>query len=173
MRDHRLSTSVLTNLLSSYIPHQFPLDFKISPLPSVIDSWICSLLANMPVKKAQQVRPNISTLASVADCSNSSTALISRMTPTSLPSLNHGNAQSSYQTSPNPSVKPADLHQLSLPWMREQSEPRFDMWLRPYGMVSCQIPASMMMENCRSFFRSNTAATATSKEMSNNRKRSC
>ena len=39
-RDHHLSTSVLTNLLSSSIPHQIPPDFKITPLPSVIDSWL-------------------------------------------------------------------------------------------------------------------------------------
>ena len=36
-RDHHLSTTVLTNLLSSSIPHHLPPNFKIAPLTSVID----------------------------------------------------------------------------------------------------------------------------------------
>ena len=172
-RDHHLSASVLTNLLSSSIPNQLPPDFNISPLPSVIYSWLCSLLAKMPVNKARQVRPKMITLAAGADGSNSSTASSSRMTCTSSPSPNHGNTQSSYQSLPKPSVKPGSLYQLSLHWLKEQSKPPLTTCLRPYGMASGQIPASMTMENCRSFFRRNTAATATSTRTSNNRKRSC
>ena len=118
-RYHHLSTSVLTNLLSSIISHQLPPDFNIAPLPSVIDLWLCSLLVKMPVNKARQVRPKMSTLAAGADGYNSSTALSSRMTPTSSPSPNHGNAKPSYQPYPKPSVKPVSLHQLSLPWLKE------------------------------------------------------
>ena len=126
----------------------------------------------MPVNKAQQVRPKMSTLAAGTDGSNSLTASSSRMTPNSLTYPNYGNAQSSYQPSPKPSVKPASLHQISLPWLKEQSEPPLNTWLRPSGMVSGQILASMTMENGQSLFCSNTAATATSKKKSNNRKRS-
>ena len=171
LRYHHLSTSVLTNLFSSSIPNQLPPDFNIAPLLSVIDSWLCYLLAKMPVNKARQVRPKMSTLAAGADGSNSSTASSSRMTPTLSPSPNHGNAQSSYQPSPKPSVKPASLHQLSLPWLKEQSKPPLTTWLRPYGMVSSLISALMTMKNCRSLFHSNTAATATWTKTSNNRKR--
>ena len=115
----------------------------------------------------------MSTLAAGANGSNSSTASSSRTTCTSSPSLNHDNTPSYYQPSPKTSVKPASLHQLSIPWLKEQSEPPLNTWLRPSGMVSGQILASMTMENCQSLFCSNTAATATSKKKSNNRKRSC
>ena len=172
-RDHHLSTSILTNPLSYSIPNQIPPDFKIDPLPLVIDSWLCSLLAKIPVNKARQVRPKMSTLAAGANGSNSVTASSSRMNHTLSPSPNHGNAQSSYQPSPKLSVNPASLHQLSLPWMKEQSKQPLTTWLRPFGMFSGQIPAPMTMENYRSFFRRNTAATATSTKTSNNRKRSC
>ena len=84
----------------------------------------------------------------------------------------HGNAQSPYQSSPKPSVKLASLHQLSLPWLKEQSNPPLTTWLRPSGMVSVHIPSLMTMENFRSFFHSNTAATETSTKTSNNRKSS-
>ena len=86
LRDRHLSTSVLTNLVSSFIPHQLPPYFNISPLPSVIDSWLCSLLAKMPINKAQQVRPKMSTLTAGTDDSNSLTASSSRMAPTLSPS---------------------------------------------------------------------------------------
>ena len=147
-RYHHLSTSVLTNLLSSSIPHQLPPYFKIAPLPSVIDSWLCSLLSKMPVNKARKVQPKMSTLADVSNGYNSLTSSSSRMTPTSSSYPNHGNAQSSYQPSLKPSVKPASLHQISLPWLKEQSKPPFTTWLRTSGIVSGQIPALMTMENC-------------------------
>ena len=50
-RDHHLSASVLANFLSSSIPNQLPPDLNIAPLPSVIDSWLFSLLTKMPVNK--------------------------------------------------------------------------------------------------------------------------
>ena len=50
-REHHLSASFLTNLLSSSIPNQLPPDLNIAPLTSVIDSWLFSLLAKMPVNK--------------------------------------------------------------------------------------------------------------------------
>ena len=71
------------------------------------------------------------------------------------------------------SLNPTSLHQLSLPWLKENPEPPLTTWLRPSGMVSDQIPASMTMENRRYFFCSNTAAIATSTKTPSNRKRSC
>ena len=138
----------------------------------MIDSCLCSLLAKISVNKARQVQPKMSTLAAGVDVSNSLTASSSRMTRTSSQSTNHGNAQSYYQPSPNPSINPASLHQLSLPWLKEKSEPPLTRCLRPSNMVRGQIPALMTMENCRSLFRSNTAVTVTSTKTSNNRKRS-
>ena len=129
-------------------------------------------MAKMPVNKERQVRPKMITLSAGADSSNSSTASSSRMTPTSSPSSNRGNAQSSYLPSPKPSVKPDSLHQLSLPWLKEQSKPPLNTWHGHSIMASGQIPASMTMEKCRFFFRRNTAATVTSTKTSNNRKRS-
>ena len=124
--------SVLTNLLSSSIPNQLLPYFKIAPLPSVIDSWLCYMLAKMLVNKARRVRPKMRTLAAGADGYNYLTASSSRMTHTFSPYPNHDNVQSFYQPSPKPSVKPASLHQLSLPCLKEQSDPPLTTYLRAF-----------------------------------------
>ena len=160
----RLSLIHLSSLQPPFFHYPSPASSRFhycSPAISV-DLWLCSLLAKMPVNKARQVRPKMSILAAGANAFNYLTASSSRITPTLSPSPNHGNVQSSYQPSPKPSVKPASLHQLSLPWIKEHSEPPLTTWLRPSGMISGKIPASMAMEHCRSFFHRNTAATATS-----------
>ena len=69
-RDHHLSTTVLTNLLSSSIHHQLPPNLKISPLLSVIDSWFGSLLVKMTVKKAQLVQTKMILIAAGAGEAN-------------------------------------------------------------------------------------------------------
>ena len=69
-RDHHLSTTVLTNLLSSSIHHQLPPNLKISPLLSVIDSWFGSMLVKMTVKKAQLVQTKMILIAAGAGEAN-------------------------------------------------------------------------------------------------------
>ena len=117
-RDHHLSTTVLANLLSSSIPHHLPPNFKIAPLPSVINSWLCSLLVKMPINKARRVQPKMSLITSGAGGANSSTVSNSKMILTSSRSPNHGNIKSYSPHSPKLSTKPDSLMQLSLPWLK-------------------------------------------------------
>ena len=135
-RDHHLSTTVLTNLLSSSIPHHLPPNFKIAPLLSIIDSWLCSLQVKMLVNKARRVQPKMISIAAGAGGANSSTVSNSKTITTSSRSPNHGSVKSYSMHSPNLSAKPASLLQISLPWLKAHSDQPLTTWIRPSGMVS-------------------------------------
>ena len=115
-RDLHLSIPLLTNLLTSHANPQLPPNFKIAPLPSEIDSWLCSVLGKLPVKTARQVRPKISELAAGIGGQYSSQTLASPTTPSSKPSKSHGAAPSSSQPSPKPCEKLPFLTKMSSPW---------------------------------------------------------
>jgi hypothetical protein len=50
-RDWHQDNGELTSILCFNIPQQMPTHFKISPLPSEINSWLISLLQRLPVNE--------------------------------------------------------------------------------------------------------------------------
>ena len=171
-RDIHLTDSQLLFLLTSHIPSQLPPNFSIVPLPSVIESWACSLLAKMPVRKQRQVRHKMSEIAAGDDGASFSTKSASTTTPISSLSTNPGPEPSSSPLLPKPCAKPATLQAVTLPWLKAQSVPPLTTWHRPSGQITGLIHDKMTEDDCRMFYNNSTEATKTKTPTSCNKKHS-
>ena len=145
-RDFHLSDVDLTHLILNNFSSQVPHSFHIVPLPSVIISWMTSLLLTLPVK-AQYREVHMPTklghgsvgppTAIPSDCPT---------TPTSHDSTNN-NKHSSLELSALPFAM-ADIREaLQLPWLLQQSEVPSITWLRPSAVTADQTPPETMTDN--------------------------
>ncbi len=81
--DFDLSDAELTKALCLHCPSQLPPHFQVVPLPSKIDSWLTSLLLQLPVKEQFQEQHTKTKLDLTDDGLNTSTQLASPMTHSS------------------------------------------------------------------------------------------
>ena len=171
-RDFNLTNIQLSHLLSSIVPNQLPDNFRIVPLPAEIVSWVFSLLEKLPVKMQRQVAHKNSALATSPAGKNSLAKLESSTTTSSPPSMSHGTAPSSSLHLHKQCGKPASLQQLTLPWLKQQSEPPSTTWHRPSGLTTGQTHAQMTTESSLSFYNNNSKVIKTRTRMLNNKRRS-
>ena len=158
-RDIHLTDNQLSLLLAFHIPSQLPPNFLIAPLPSVIESWACSLLAKMPVKKQRHVKHKMSEIAAGDDGASFSMKSASTTIPSLSPLINPGPEPSSSPHSPKPCARPATLRAVTLPWLKAQSVPPLTTWHRPSGQITGQIHDKMTEDDCLMFYNNSIEAT--------------
>ncbi len=135
-RDWHLSDSHLLELLTTLFPTQLHPNFNIAPIPKEIDSFLCSVLQDLPFNKQRLPthKPSGYGLGGSGKTSCPPSALKAMSTWSH---LLHGNGRSSSQ----PSVKPSDLETSRLTnedktLLETQSAIPSDLWLRPSGLLS-------------------------------------
>ena len=119
-RDFHLSDNQLTHLITSHFPSQIRNHFKIVPLPPRIESWICALLRQMPVREQRQEVHRPSTIEHGNVGNSFLHPLICPMIHTW--SLSQQPNESRFcQPSLTPSGQPSTLHPKFLDWVKTQS----------------------------------------------------
>ena len=156
-RDFHLDDTSLTSLILSKLTSQVPSNFKISPLPSEIVSWICSWLQKMPKGpplREQQTKSKIGRGVAGKNFSH----------PLNLKVMNSSNnsirilKSDSLVPLPNQSEMVNIRERLSIPWLLQQSTIPWTMWLRPSGTTNTPTRDLTILANLHAFYRSSTRA---------------
>lgn len=159
-RDTQLSDLEQTNLLSSSPLCQLPTNFRISPVPSEIVSWVTSLARRLPVSKQINPEQHRSDLFLGTAGSSLSTQSGSAATPSSSAS-SHGIPTSSSAPSRSPSAKRSIRHPSTINWLRAQSEIPSATYVRPSGSEVIRTLEGMPGDCLASFYSASTAGTQT------------
>jgi hypothetical protein len=167
-RDRDRSDEVLTIVLRTFVPEQMPDHFEIVPLPKQIASWLTSLLLKLPVKKQLQERPTTSKLGRGEDGS----CTLSRSDATTPFSMDSTKPAKLNSWEPLPWLcERGDIRDaLMIPWLKQQSEIPFHMWLRPSGRRADPTLPETMMANLAAFYQGSTDPLETETRPRNNRK---
>ena len=169
-RDHHLTDFESASLFHQFLPSQTPADFKISPLPPEIVSWIYSWLQKMPEKSPSREIQQRSKIARGTDGKNFINQLNSRTT-SSLKISQRTRESESLEPSQNQSDKGNILKEnLQIPWLLQQSQVPWTMWLRPSGTINSMTCASTIQENLHVFYCDSTKAIRTRINLQNNKK---
>jgi hypothetical protein len=157
-RDWHRSNEELTFILQHHFPEQTPASFHLSPLPSEIDSWMISLLRQLPVSK-QLREHHMTTALELGSIGNSIASPSDAMTLT-LTSSASLNEISCSGLLPWLSEK-ADSHAIALNhWLKAQSEVPSHMWYRPFGNRAYRIPLKTQTPCLASFFHDSSGPIA-------------
>jgi hypothetical protein len=119
--DFDLSDAKITEYLQLHYPSQLPPHFQVVPLPREIESWLISLLQQLP-KKEQLREPHMKTRL---DPNNDGWSTLNQLAlPTTPSSTNLTDANKTSSSAPlqQPSEKEDFQATLSKPWLLEQSE---------------------------------------------------
>jgi len=170
-RDWHLTMATLIQLLTLRFPEQMPQNFEISPIPTVIESFILETLQHLPVQKPRCKTHKTSGIEIGDDGTSFLPQLESLIARSSKPSTS-GNGQFSFPFSRKECERPPSLHELSIPWLREQSTPLSTMWHRPSGLVTGKTRDWIGMATKASSSSNNSEATAMKMPAPNNKRHS-
>ena len=134
-RDWHLSDDELLSLLTHLFPSQLHPNFRLVKLPSEIDSFLCSVLQDMPYNKERRKthKPSGFTLGGSG---NSSCPPSASKAMTSWHHLMNGTGKSYASHSVKPSEKRLSvLDSRNLLLLRTRSEIPSEMWHRPSGLL--------------------------------------
>ena len=148
-----------------------PHNFKISPLPLVIESRFLAMLQRLPAATQQREAHQRSKIALGFDFRSSYKKSKSSMTLSLMRSPTNTRSPS-FPPSPKPFAKPSFLKLISLPWLRVQSEVPWTIWARPSGITSDEILALTKTGSLQEFYLNNTKVIKTRIKTNHNKKRS-
>jgi hypothetical protein len=158
-RDWHLGDDELTSLLHSHFPEQMPENFRISPLPSEISSWLTSFLQPLPVSELLQERHTTTGIELGVD-GRSGASPSDATTSTSTNS-----AKSSKISCLEPlrwlSEKEGSRRIALNHWLKAQSEVPSHMWYRPFGNREDRIPPKTQTTCLASFYQGSSDPTET------------
>ncbi len=158
-RDWHLGDDELTSLLHSHFPEQMPENFRISPLPSEISSWLTSLLQPLPV--SEQLQEQHTTTGIELGVDGRSGAAPSDATTSTLT----GSVKSSEISYLEPlrwlSEKEGSRRIALNHWLKAQSEVPSHMWYRPFGNRDDRIPLKTQTTCLASFYHDSSDPTET------------
>ena len=163
-RDHHLSDDTLTKLYLKFLPTQTPQNFKISPLPQQIVSYVFSILQTLPEQTQPQEKHKTSSLCRGQDGLNFLTNLDLERTSSS---TNYPNEID--QSSSQPSARSSDLEALEVsvienlqtPFTDRQSLPPWTTYRRPSEITIDTIHERTNLENLAGFYKNSSRAIRT------------
>ncbi len=168
-RDFHPDDAEITKHLHSSFPSQLPPHFQVVPLPKEIESWLTSLLLQLPVKE-QLREPHTKTKPELTnDGWNTSIQSDSHMTPTST-GLPDANATSSFVHLLQQSEMDNFQAILLKPWLQEQSEIPFQVYAQPSGKTVNLTHPKTRIFNLVSFYNDFTDHTQTTIPNKNSKK---
>jgi hypothetical protein len=149
----------LTSILGVNFPQQMPTHFKISPLPSKINSWLITLLQRLPVNKGLQEEQMMTNLVPGNDGkNNASQSNAKTFLWTALPGKDKSSCLGPLQwLSEEDDSQMKNLEH----WLKAQSEVPFQMWYRPSGHRGNRIPQKMPTTSLASFYHDNLGHSET------------
>jgi hypothetical protein len=169
-RDHHINDNELTSIFFSKTPSQVTQEFKISPLPQEISSFLLSMLQSLPEGTQQQERHKTSNLCPGQGGTHSSK--VSNLTMTSSFNLYPKEAKhSSSHPSPKKSEPETSAKDLIENWSAKQSEPPWTTFLRPSETTINPTLERTEMESLAAFYNNSTRAIKMKILAKNNKKR--
>jgi hypothetical protein len=168
-RDFDLDETEISKYLHLHYPSQLPPHLQVVPLPNEIESWLISLLLQLPMKE-QLREPHTKTRPEPnGDGSSTLSQLVSNTTPTWTHSHDVNETSSS---APSPQQFGKDDFQASFrnPWLQEQSEIPFRVYARPSGSKDAKTHQKTMTFNLASFYNDSFDHTSTTIRNRNNKR---
>jgi hypothetical protein len=158
-RDWHLGDEELTSLLRFHFPEQMPENFRISPLPKEISSWMTSLLQQLPV--SEQLREcHTMTGLDLGDDGKNGASLSDATTSISIsaarPSEIFYSVPLQWLSEKDGSRSIALTH-----WLKAQSEVPSHMWYRPFGNWADRIPPKTQTTCLASFYQGSSGPIET------------
>ena len=132
-RDHHISDEQLTYIFHSIYPEQTPLNFRISPLPTEVTSWLHSLAPSMTKTTASQPKHCRSKLGALTDGSDSWKELESRMN--GLKVFNSINEHNCCQRLQAAAVETNTAKQKDTDSLEKPLNPPSRMYVRSFGRI--------------------------------------
>ena len=156
-RDWHLDNDELTSLLCFHFPEQMSENFRISPLPKEISSWMTSLLQQLPVSEQLRERHTTMGLAPGRNGKNG----VSALDATTSISISSAKSNKIFCSAPLQwlSEKDGSCSITLTRWLKAQSEVPFHMWFRPSGNWADRIPLKTQTTSLASFYRGNSEPT--------------
>jgi hypothetical protein len=169
-RDHHINDNELTSIFFSKTPSQVTQEFKISPLPQEISSFLLSMLQSLPEGTQQQERHKTSNLCPGQGGIPSSKVSSSTLTPSSRTSPKEAKPYSSH---PSPKKLELDTSAKDLieNWSAKQSEPPWTTFLRPSETSINPTLERTETESLAAFYNNSTRAIKMKTLQKNNKKR--
>jgi hypothetical protein len=169
-RDHHINDNELTSIFFSKTPSQVTQEFKISPLPQEISSFLLLMLQNLPEGTQQQERHKTSSLCPGPDGTHSSK--VSNLTMTSSSKTSPTEAKH-YSSHPSPKKLELDIsaEDLIKDWSAKQSEPPWTTFLRPSETTINPTLERTETESLAAFYNNSTRAIKMKTLEKNNKKR--
>ena len=134
-RDWHLSDDEILALLTHLFPNQLHPNFRIVPIPKEIDSFLCSVLQDLPFQEARQKKHKTSGFG-LGDSGLNSCPPLALKAMNSWRHLLNGTGKSYASLSAKPFASaPSALDQDSLNLLQELSGIPWDMWHRPSGLL--------------------------------------
>jgi hypothetical protein len=158
-KDWHRNKKELTFILRSHFLEQMPESFRVSPLPSKINSWLTSVLRQLPVSK--QLWEQHTTTGLKLGSSGSNIASLSDATTL----ISTGSVKSSkiscWELLPWLSEK-AGSREIALlnHWLKAQSKVPSHMWYRPFRNPADRIPLKTQKTCLASFYHDNSGPIA-------------
>lgn len=168
-RDFDLDDAELSKYLHLHYPSQLPPHFQVVRIPSEIESWLTSLLLRLPVKEQLRELHMTTRQEPIDDGKSTSSPSVSGTTPSSTISQDV-NGTSSSAPSPQQFEKEDFQAILSKPWLQEQSEIPFRVYVRPSGSTDARTHQKTKTFNLVSFYSDNTDHTPTTTQNRSNKK---
>jgi len=170
-RDSHLSDEQLTSLYLSKIPEQVPLNFKISPLPEEITSFIFSCLQKLPEQTQPLEKEAKSTIGTGIDGSDTCQISESTMTHSSTTSVDDKQPFSS-QLSQKQLDAESFLIKEQILWSQKQSDPPWTAYLRPSENTTDPTQDLTETTSLANFYKNSIKATKRKTAQKNIRKQS-
>ncbi len=140
-RDMHLSDAEILQLLTHLFPNQLHPNFRIVQIPREIDSFLCSVLQDLPFNQ-QRLIPRKKSGFGLGGSGNNSCPPSASKAMTSWSHLLHGTGKSSVQPSAKQSEKEhSHLDEEHRNLLLAQSRIPSDLWHRPSGLLSNQTHA--------------------------------
>ena len=168
-RDFHIPDSELISLLKSTFPQQTPNNFKISPLPHKITSWINCLLLAMP-EKAPEHQPQMPSSTGRGYAGSNSSTASKYNTTNSSTALKHKTASDYLAHSPKPSEKENFHETVKSTWRAARAERPWTKWQRSIGQTVGLTPAMVYPTTSTITSAYNTEVTPTTTHQPNNKR---
>jgi hypothetical protein len=127
-RDGDRTDDELTSILKTFCSKQVQDHFKIVPLPGEIISWLTSVLQTLPMREGLLEEHTRTKIGHGTD-GVSMQSCVDSMTIFTLTTANNISASESLEDLPKPCKKQDSQAHHMKPWLRQQSEMPFHMWL--------------------------------------------
>ena len=170
-RDDHLTDDELTHLFLSKYPKQVPKNFKISPLPAEIISFLFSMLQTIPEANQSVERHKRSNIEVGSGGTNSLQRSISAKIP-SWSIFNNGIETSCSLHSEKQSDKENLLKEMAAPWFQEPSAPPWTMYVRPSESTINQTQNWMGINSLQEFYKNSSKAVKKMINQSDKKKQS-